>query len=296
MVGDRFVLRDWSGHATLAGGVVLEADARRRGFREDTSQEHLETLATVCEDPAASIPLLLKKQRLAAANDISQGLKISEEDFTQELSKLTSAGTITQLGNNLADANWWQSVLETATKLINEFHRTQPDLAGIPLQDFRQQIDPEIPSEELFQHLMTSLTEELDFQQTGTVVSRAGFTPGLPDDLAAPVRELEAKLSDDPLNPPGRAELEKESASRRALAFLIRTGRAVKLDERAVLLTSAQEDAHAKVLAYLAEHTKATASELRQHLGSSRRIVMPLLEGMDASGLTKREGDYRTAQ
>jgi selenocysteine-specific elongation factor len=37
----------------------------------------------------------------------------------------------------------------------------------------------------------------------------------------------------------------------------------------------------------------ATASELRQALGTSRRVIIPLLEHFDKLGLTRREGDNR---
>jgi len=44
---------------------------------------------------------------------------------------------------------------------------------------------------------------------------------------------------------------------------------------------------------FLREHGSATASELRQALGTSRRIVIPLLERLDKDGVTSRAGDKR---
>ena len=44
---------------------------------------------------------------------------------------------------------------------------------------------------------------------------------------------------------------------------------------------------------YLSGHESATAGELRQALGTSRRIVIPLLERLDKDGVTRREGDRR---
>jgi len=39
---------------------------------------------------------------------------------------------------------------------------------------------------------------------------------------------------------------------------------------------------------------RATASELRQHLGTSRKVIMPLLERLDRDKITRRDGDFRT--
>jgi len=38
----------------------------------------------------------------------------------------------------------------------------------------------------------------------------------------------------------------------------------------------------------------ATVSELKNLLGSSRRIMVPLLEKLDREGITKRAGDVRS--
>ena len=43
----------------------------------------------------------------------------------------------------------------------------------------------------------------------------------------------------------------------------------------------------------LAEKGRATASELRQALGTPRRVVIPVLERLDHDGFTRRQGDFR---
>jgi hypothetical protein len=50
----------------------------------------------------------------------------------------------------------------------------------------------------------------------------------------------------------------------------------------------------AQVRAFIKAHGPATVSELRQSLGASRRIVVPLLEYLDRTFVTLRQGDKRT--
>ena len=45
--GDRFIVRDWAEQTTLAGGVVLDADADRKRFRAESQREFLEQRAAV---------------------------------------------------------------------------------------------------------------------------------------------------------------------------------------------------------------------------------------------------------
>jgi selenocysteine-specific elongation factor len=44
---------------------------------------------------------------------------------------------------------------------------------------------------------------------------------------------------------------------------------------------------------HIARHGPSTVAELKTALGSSRRIVVPLLEYLDRAGLTARQGDRR---
>jgi hypothetical protein len=48
-----------------------------------------------------------------------------------------------------------------------------------------------------------------------------------------------------------------------------------------------------EIVEYLKAQGVATASELRQHTGTVRRILMPLLEMLDEEGVTLRDGDER---
>jgi selenocysteine-specific elongation factor len=48
-----------------------------------------------------------------------------------------------------------------------------------------------------------------------------------------------------------------------------------------------------QVAEFISKNGPATVSELRQALGSSRRIMVPLLERLDREGVTRRVGDKR---
>jgi len=50
----------------------------------------------------------------------------------------------------------------------------------------------------------------------------------------------------------------------------------------------------ARVEAHFRSHDRMTAAEFRDMLGTSRKYAMPLLEWLDAHGVTIRNGDYRT--
>jgi selenocysteine-specific elongation factor len=60
-----------------------------------------------------------------------------------------------------------------------------------------------------------------------------------------------------------------------------------------VLLRESFERMKSQVIEFISKNGPATVSELRQALGSSRRVMVPLLERLDREGKTRREGDRR---
>jgi selenocysteine-specific elongation factor len=48
-----------------------------------------------------------------------------------------------------------------------------------------------------------------------------------------------------------------------------------------------------QVAEFISKNGPATVSQLRQALGSSRRVMVPLLERLDRDGVTRRTGDKR---
>ena len=44
---------------------------------------------------------------------------------------------------------------------------------------------------------------------------------------------------------------------------------------------------------HLRGHGKATVSELKKVINTSRKVAIPVLEKMDRDGITSRQGDYR---
>jgi selenocysteine-specific elongation factor len=163
----------------------------------------------------------------------------------------------------------------------------------LSLTELRNVITKEFPFEDLFDALIASLSDE-GFARSGSVIQRASHRAQLPEPLRAAGETLRRTLSAQPLEPPSRKELTPDVASQRALKFLVESGEVVEISAELVLSASAVAQATAHVKAFIAKHGPATVSDLRQRLGSSRRVVVPLLEYLDRTFVTVRHGDRRT--
>ncbi len=295
MVGDRVVIRDWSGEATLGGGVVLDADASRRRLRNEEQVEFLRQRAESPDDLAVLLTSALERDALIDLSAIKSRLKFSDEEVELAAAKLLADEIACEIGHHLAVASWWDELLACGASLVGAFHKANPDLPGLPLEDLRQSLLLKLPRADLFDLLMEHLGKR-GVAQRGTIVAEEAFNPTLAEDIRGAAESIEQALKQEPLNPPGRAELVSDPSSRRALAFLLRSGTVIELSDKVVILNASYQQACGEVLDYLQDHGQATASDLRQHLDTSRRVMMPLLERMDAEGKTRRDGDYRAAR
>jgi selenocysteine-specific elongation factor len=75
--------------------------------------------------------------------------------------------------------------------------------------------------------------------------------------------------------------------------FLIENGDVTELALDVLLLRESFEQMKSQVAEFISNNGPATVSELRQALGSSRRVMVPLLERLDRDGVTRRVGDKR---
>jgi len=105
--------------------------------------------------------------------------------------------------------------------------------------------------------------------------------------------KIREALSQKPFDPPARKEIELDQNAQQALRFLTETGEVIELGPDLVLLRENFERIKSAIVDFISKNGPATVSRLRQHLQSSRRIMVPLLEKLDRQGVTRRVGDKR---
>ena len=132
------------------------------------------------------------------------------------------------------------------------------------------------------------------FSSTHSAIKRRTHQPSLPAALKEAGAKIRVALSARPFDPPSRKELIADPAAQQVFRFLSETGEVIALNEDVLLSAEAFAQMKSRIAETLRMRGSATVSELRQVLGTTRRIVVPLLERCDRDGLTKRQGDRRT--
>jgi len=291
-VGDHLTIRDWSEQQTLAGAIVLDPDASRKSFRTADRQQWLTRLSESLDTPTRLIAAHVTRDVAIHAARALMKTRFSKEEIDAAVQQLAREGTVVVSGEMVVDSATWHAAAQRSAQLIDDVHRAHPERVGLSVTDLRNTIVKEFPFDDLFDSLVASISDQ-GFARSGPMIRRASHVPQLPDPLRAAGETLRRALSTQPLEPPSRKELTPDAASQRALKFLVESGEVVEISAELVLSAAAVAQATEKVKGFVARHGPATVSELRQCLGSSRRVVVPLLEYLDRTFVTVRQGDKR---
>ena len=291
--GDRFVVRDSAGQSTLAGGVVLDPDAGRKLFRSEARLSFLSRRAESPSEVTSFVASQIERDRAIRRPALLLKSNFSSKDISDSVSRLAAEGNLVLAGDFAIDAAGWQMVYRRAADAIEASHRAHPEQAGLSLSDLRTKLEADLTFSDLFESVVSDLCRN-EFVKVGNTIRRVIHQRALPPPLLAAAAELRTKLAAKPFDPPSRKQLAPDSVSQQALRFLIDTGEVVAINAEVVLASDSLKHMTNLISKYIRDNRAATVSQLRQELGCSRRVIVPLLEQLDRDGVTLRNGDIRT--
>ncbi|CAN5554591.1 selenocysteine-specific translation elongation factor [soil metagenome] len=289
-VGDRFIVRDSSGRATIAGGIVLDSDAEGAKFRSGRERAFLKARAAAPDDLLVLLRSQLRRDQVARRASLLVKSHFAAETIAQAIEQLAREREIFIHGEVVADTTWWGTLRARARAAIDAEHAAHPERVGLDLGAFRTNLA--LADSELHDALVADLCRE-DFSCKQGVIRRQNHRPALPPALEKAGARLRAALVVRPFDPPSARELAPDAATRQALRFLSESGAVTVLKDDVILSAEAFAAMQHRVVETLRTRGRATAGELRQVLETSRRVIIPLLEQCDRLGLTIREGDAR---
>ncbi len=290
--GDGYVIRDWPKTSSLSGGVVLDTSPCEGSFRSDGQTTFLNGRAAAPMNLETVVGTLLERDHAVMKEGLLRQSPFSPEAVAAVVDSLGESGEVEAVGSWLVHRGWWADVMREVAQVIKDYHQSHPDQGGLSLRDLRAQVDVKLPSPSLFEVLVDSLCAGA-FRKIGSAVRHMDHRPTLPPELRAAGDRILRDLRKEPLEPPNPKELAPTPNDQQALRFLMETGEVIDLGDKCALLSGAFDVATESVVAFMKANEKATVSELRQAIGTTRRILMPILDRLDKQGVTVRSGDFR---
>jgi selenocysteine-specific elongation factor len=297
--GDRFVIRQFSPLITIGGGVVLDPLAPRHRARETHWAAWLAALENGSRVDQLAAWAASEKDSITLGQIITR-IGWTELEAREAVAALEKAGTLRAVSQQPLSVAATATIASRANglrALMEEFHRANPLLPGIPREDLRGKLRG--LGRETFAVALGDLIAGKSAEIEGDLVRLAGRTVALSPEESKAKEQIERAFEAAGLTAPGVEEVlaklpvEKPRA-RKILQILLREKALVKVTEDLIV--------HPRAIAKLRELLQGQRREHGQRLtivafkeltGVTRKYAIPLLEYLDRERLTRRVGDER---
>ncbi|MBE7490505.1 MAG: selenocysteine-specific translation elongation factor [Planctomycetes bacterium] len=299
-IGDRFIIRQPSPAVTLGGGRVIrrERDKLRRG---DTAlMAALAAWADAADNPGARVELAVLD---AGPSGTDRGALVSATELAPaaiapHVEALVSQGKVSEFGPGraLVHRDAWPRAERALVGILLRFHEDRPAQLGMKAVTVQQQLGVDGRT---FAPILERALQNKLVEQRGDLLALPGEGGKLSVEERKIVELVGKQLEDALLNPPtlkelGQAARANPEATQNAVDYLVGSGKASVLHGGVLFSTKALNMARDKVMAFLREKGQAAAKDFKEVLPTSRKFLIPLLEWLDAQGVTSNINGIRT--
>lgn len=286
--GDRFILRRPSPAATIGGGTVLDPHPgrRHRRFRPDV----IARLKTLAEGTADDLLLQTAARYEPIRRDellLRSGL--SDSDAKQAFQDLSIQGLLRNVSGHIYTKSGWQALSERATGTLANYHATFPLRLGIGREELRSRLRCE---QVVFSALLEELlAEQLITEQRG-LLRLPEHAIVFSDAQQAAVDKTLGQLARQGVNSSSVKDI-RTQLGEDVYSALLDLGQLIQLNAEVVYSAPVYEEIVKQVQEYLSEKGKINVAELRDLFNTSRKYAIAILENLDDTHVTRRQGDYR---
>lgn len=295
--GDRYILRRPSPGETLGGGAIVDHQPKGRHKRFDGAVlKSLEALAK--GSPADVLLEAALGMNAAPIKDLVRQSRLEDADAESALGELIGSGQLVVLEGGEAEIvsdvlvmalSQWNALRDKTVQLVESYHREYPLRRGIPREELKSRLKL---SPRVFNSLIKKLLAENLLAERLSSLAKPGHEIRFNGQEQVKVQTLRRKFEANPFSPPGVKECQAE-AGEEAFGALLELGELVMVSSEVVFRRQDYDLMVAQIRKTIEKNGSITLAEMRDLFKTSRKYAQALLEHLDASGVTVREGDLR---
>lgn len=287
--GDRAVLRSYSPVTTIGGCVIADPWPPPRP-RRPVALERRAVTDAVARTHAFVAAAAKRGVGLA---ELPVRLGIHPSDTERTVAEVVRNGAA-HVAGTLVETQVIDELLETTLHTLEGYHTSHPLEPGMP----RELLRAALGGTPLGEHVQQRLAGQGAVAFDGGTVRLAGFQATLSIEQQAVADRLRSELVFAQWHGRTPDELGESLGREQALAlleFFVRQGTALRVGRDRYYDRGALEQLRDTLVAEIRRLGNAAPAQLKEKTGLSRKYLIPVLEWLDACGLTVREGDTRRA-
>jgi selenocysteine-specific elongation factor len=293
---DRFIIRQYSPMITIGGGSVLEVQSALLRKKDIQAAQSLAALNNA--NPLTVVRWQLESSPTQVLTEHTLAVRLScHDDIIQKhLDELKREGAVVQIENAWFATKFYNYLKLEFLNLIWQYHRHKPLSPGPVKTELFGNVNI---SPVLGNYILKQLSDDKQIKIMDDKVAMADFTVDFSEAQQRFIDDLESKLQSAAFNPPDLKEIHRTTDLpgediQLIIACLLDKKRIVQIDKDKFLHSEVVEKGKSLIREYLINKNRATVSELKDVLQTSRKWAIPILNYYDRVGLTVRRGDQRT--
>jgi selenocysteine-specific elongation factor len=286
--GDRYILRRPSPGETLGGGTVVDPQPKARHKRFDKAV--LLALETMAQ--GSPVEVLLQAALALGPAPVKEVITRSRLEGPAAESALKELIDMQQgllLDDLLIATPQWVLLKANVTIALTNYHQNYPLRRGMPREELKSRLKL---APHLFNLILPKMAAEGVLSEGPKWAALPGHTVRFSPFQQVKVDKLMAQFKTAPFAPPSIKECQAE-AGEDIFNALLESGELVAVSAEVVFRKTDYEAMVEKIHQAIGQMGKVTLAEVRDLLQTSRKYVQALLEHLDASGMTVRDGDFR---
>lgn len=287
---DRFIIRRPSPPATIGGGQVVDPHPAKRHKRyNQTRLEELEHL--LIGTPEDILLHTAQKLGVSSLNVIIKASGLENEQAKKAGDNLISQGLLVELNNRhlFMPVDQVNLLKKRLAEILEIFHKQNPLKTGLPREQLKSQLGID---SKVFDALIGQMHEDAILEEIGAKLRMVGQQVRFSEEQQGKIATLLNQFNAEPYAPPS-VKQSNEIIGEELVTALVETGQLMRLSEDVLLQPAIYNEMKGAVISRIQDHGGIRLSELRDKFNTSRKYAVAVLEQLDQSGVTIRQGDIR---
>jgi selenocysteine-specific elongation factor len=318
LLHDRFIIRQFSPVTTIGGGSILDCQPLTRLAKRDPSvRQFFEILEG--GNPESGLEALTRQSGEATLADLVARTGWLPADVVRVAKLVEGKGglvSVAQPPSLFMHVEYFHALEESAVKTLEAFHEANPLVPGLSKEELRARVGsslkkesqsfqkretlryPLLPSVAAFNTVLQALGAQGKVNAQGETVMRAGRALRLSPEEAEARDQISQAFEKAGLAAPSAGEVlatlrVDRSRAEKILQILLKEKVLVRVAEGLIFHRVALEKLLERLRRRKAQNDRINVAALKEMTGLSRKYVIPLLEYLDRSRVTRRQGDDR---